>query len=315
MKLRILLIFLIIGISLSSKTKSKSKSKQLFEEFTKSIEKQFSNNNLNPTFAKSNNNDLQNNNNTHPEENNNENNESDDNIIFMEKNEKEVNTLKDKIQKINLLNKRLDKYLTKKSQFNEKSDNFENEMINLIEKSETNLNEMNKRITKGNVSRIINKNNSNIDKLSNKLNDEINFLQTNLKKTNSNLSKIAGENKAKLYINSVNSLNIKNDLKTESLKAQAIASANFNFGGIKANNDGITLDSSAEIVIDDNSIPVNYLLQYHKAMEQLRKLCGNDLKQCKYYDANKTAENAISQTTLLGEIEHFRQLLDRISQT
>jgi hypothetical protein len=235
-------------------------------------------------------------------------NESTTDISFLQKNKKELTNLKDKVKKLKHFNINLGKHIDHKAEYERKKNKLNDETISLIEKSEKSLNESSYKNNRDMADRI---SNFNVNHYSKDLDENVNFLQTELKATKSKISKMEGNN---VDLTNVESAIVKGNLIAESGNIKSANVGKFDFGAVRGDSNGINLDGNSELLINDKSIQISYLLKYHKMMEQLRQLCGNDLTKCEYYDPKKVEDDAINQTTLLSEIERLKEITERLDK-
>jgi hypothetical protein len=226
-------------------------------------------------------------------------------VSFLQK--KEISDLKNKIENLKAFDSHLSRHINKRKEYETNTKSYEDDVINLIQKSEQKVK------TSLNNSDWMNKvNNLDLKPYSEKFNNDISFLQTKLAKVNSEIANAKHENE---NISITSTENAKaNNLSANNGNFKSLQTESLDMNGIKLNTNNLIIDSNTEIVIEDKTIPVKYLMEYHKLMTQLRTLCGQDLTLCKYSDTKKIEEDAINQTTLLSEVEHLTRTLKRLNK-
>jgi hypothetical protein len=228
---------------------------------------------------------------------------------FLQKNQNDLTNLKKQVEKLKNFNMHLNKHLNSKGIYEEKETKFNSEAISLLEKSEKSLYTLSEKANKNIINQL---NNNKIEQYAKDLDENLNFLQTKLKNTKSKLDKT--QNASKIDLSNVESVIVKDNLVSHGANVKSVTADKLDLNSLKGDSEGMHLDGNLGISIGDKTIPAKYLLQYHKMMEQLRQLCGEDLTKCKYYDTKKIEEDAINQTTLLSEIRHLEQITERLNR-
>jgi hypothetical protein len=222
-------------------------------------------------------------------------------LVMKDKQNNQLNEVRDKLLEVKAFNMKLNKLLMSNDKLEEKKSKFSEEIKSLVKDGyKTFDTKINKAVLK----------NENFQKfksdLSNKL-DEINMVETKLTKINDN-------EKARLdYLTNIKQVNL-NEIKATDSNINNIKANEFDFGIIKGGSYFIDMDKDKSIVYEDNKLPIKTLVEFHRAVKTIKSICGEDFNKCNYLDQKTIEQETLQQTTLLAEIKHLTQIIDKLKE-